>query len=119
MHSNRNQELTVHIHLQDIASKKLFLDLESTTVERDQYFQVQLINRYELFVDSLFEKYPIYTSDQETSPVNLLIIGFGPLGQQIALKAVTQSEQFERSKPYITANDIYIPIINQYCERVY
>ena len=119
MHSKSNPELTVHIHLQDIASKKLFLDLESTTVERDQYFQVQLINRYELFVDSLFEKYPIYTSDQETSPVHLLIIGFGPLGQQIALKAVTQSEQFERSTPYITAIDNSMPKIKQEWERDY
>lgn len=118
-HSKKNPELTVYIHLQDITSRKLFLDLEGTTVEQDRHFQVQLINLYELFVDTLFEKYPIYISREEASPVHLLIIGFGPLGQHIALKAVTQSEQFDKSTPHITAIDKSMLRIKEEWQRDY
>lgn len=118
-HSKKNLGLIVYIHLQDIASRKLFLDLENTTVERDRHFQVQLVNLYDLFVDALFEKYPIYASGHEQIPVHILIIGFGPLGQHIALKAFGQSEQFEKSAPYITAIDKFMPKIKQQWQRNY
>src|SRR5690625_5649612 len=51
--------------------------------------------------------------------MHLLIIRFRLLRQQIALKAVTQSEQFERSTPYITAIDNSMPKIKQEWERDY
>ena len=111
--------LKIYIHLQDVTSRKLFLDLESTVMEINRHFEVQLINLYDLFVDDLFEKYPIYTEEQEESPVHLLIVGFGPLGQHIALKAVTQSEQVEMSMPHITAIDKYMPKIKQEWQRNY
>ena len=108
-----NLELTVHIHLQDAKSRKLYLDLEGTALEHNRHFQVRLINLYELFVDTLFEKYPIYTSEGKEKPIHMFIIGFGPLGQHIALKVITQSEQVEKSALHITAIDKYMPKIQQ------
>lgn len=102
-----NLELTVYIHLQEITSRKLFLDLEGDDINSNHYFHVQLINLYEVFVDALFDKYPIYTPSQ--TPIHLLIIGFGTLGQLIALKAAKQSNQ----APYITAIDKVMPKIKQ------
>lgn len=118
-HSKKNPDLTVYLHLQDITSKKLFLDLERTTMKQNRYFQVKLINLYELFVDNLFEKYPIYGKHQEVTPVHLLIIGFGPLGQHIALNAINQSEQFGKHAPHITAIDKSMPKIKQEWQRNY
>lgn len=112
-----NLELTVHIHLQDAKSRKLYLDLEGTALEHNRHFQVCLINLYELFVDTLFEKYPIYTSEGKEKPIHMFIIGFGPLGQHIALKAITQSEQVEKSVLHITAIDKYMPKIQQEWDR--
>lgn len=113
----KNLGLTVYIHLQDITSKKLYLDLEGTVEERDRHFNVQLINLYELFVDTLFEKHPIYTTDQEDESAHILIIGFGRLGQQIALKAAAQIEQFKKSTLQITAIDKHMNKIKQDWER--
>lgn len=118
-HAKKNPDLTVYVHLQDANSKEIFLELEHPTLKEDEHFQVRLINLYELFADTLFEKYPIYTKSQDTSPAHLLIIGFGPLGQHIALKAITQSEQFEKSTPYITAIDQSMPKIKQGWQRNY
>lgn len=118
-HSKKNPALTVYVHLQETTSQKLYLDLEGTVAEQDQYFRVQLINLYELFVDALFEKYPIYKSHQEANPIHILIIGFGPLGQEIALKAVTQSDQYGMDTPHITAIDKAMPKIKQEWQRNY
>jgi len=119
VHRKKNLGLTVHIHLQDVTSKKLFLDLEGTVVEQERHFRVKIINQYELFVEALFEKYPIYTADQEDRPVHLFIIGFGRLGQHIALKVATQSKQSEKGLPKITAVDKYMPNIKKDWERNY
>lgn len=116
-HSKKNPDLTVYVHLQDANSKALFLELEQTTVKENQHFQVQLVNLYELFADALFEKYPIYTNSQEASPAHLLIIGFGPLGQHIALKAISQSDQFKKAPPSITAIDQSMSKIKQEWQR--
>jgi|GEM_PF-3279384 len=116
-HSKKNPALVVHIHLQDIMSRKLFLDLESTTVEPNPCFQVELFNLYELFVDDLLEKHPIYAADPEADAAHLLIIGFGALGQQIALQAITQGEQFGWGTPYITALDKSMSKIKQRLQR--
>ena len=118
-HGKSNPGLTVYIHLQDVISRNLFLDLESMAVEGNRYFQVKPINLYNLFVDDLFEKYPIYKTEQDDTPVHLLIIGFGPLGQHIALKAATQSGQFEKNAPHITAIDKSMPKIKQEWQRNY
>lgn len=118
-HSIKRKELTVHIHLQDITSQKLFLDMESTTVDEEHHFKVKLFNLYDLFVDVLFHKHPIYTSKQNEFTAHLLIIGFGPLGQHIALKAINQSEQFEKEPPFITAVDKVASKVKQQWERNY
>lgn len=118
-HRKKNLGLTVYIHLQDVTSKKLFLDLEGLVAERDRHFNVQLINLYEIFVDALFEKHPINTSEQEEGPAHLFIIGFGRLGQHIALKAATQSGQIEKSTLQITAIDKNMKKIKQDWERNY
>ena len=115
--SKKNLELTVFIHLQEIASRKLYLDLEGTMAEGDRHFQVQLINLYESFVEDLFEKHPLYATRVEVSPVHVLIIGFGALGQQIALKTISQSDQY--GKAYITAIDKSMSSIKQEWNRNY
>src|SRR5690606_3960735 len=68
---------------------------------------------------ALFEKYPICTTNQEEEHIHLLIIGFGPLGQQIALQTATQSEQFEMSSLQITAVDKHMTKIKRDWERNY
>lgn len=115
-HSQPNPHLTVHVHLKNLSSRKLFMDLESTSQDEDHNFNVKLINLYELFVDTLFEKYPIYRPNGQKSSVHLLLIGFGPLGQHIALKAITQSKQL---KPMITAIDKDMSRIQQQWQRDY
>src|SRR5699024_281334 len=111
--------LTVHVHLQDRTSRKLFLDLEDSTQADTEPFHVKLINLYELFVDALFKRHPIYTTKQKGAPVHLLIIGFGPLGQHIALKAINQSKRFGKESPFITAVDKAMPQVQQQWERDY
>lgn len=110
-----NFDLTVFIHLQEMMSKKLFLDLEGTVINHDRNFNIQLINLYELFVDALFEKHPIYSSAKTKEPIHILIIGFGTLGQHIALKAAGQSDQ----PPFVTAIDKLMPKIKQDWERTH
>ncbi len=111
--NKKSHNLTVYIHLQDSTSKKLFLDLDHTIVDDKRHFQVQLINLYELFVDALFEKYPIDFSPRN-KPTHLLIIGFGKLGQHIALKAAQQNKELSLS---ITALDKSMPKIKQAWEN--
>ena len=118
-HSLKRKKLTIHVHLQEITSRKLFLDLKGTTLDQTDHFKVRRINLYELFVDALFEKHPIYTSAPEDPPVHLLIIGFGPLGQHIALEAMIQSKQFQKTPPFITALDKAMPKIEQDWQRNY
>ena len=118
-HGKKSLGLTIYIHLQDVTSRKLFLDLEGTVLEHNRRFQVQLINLYELFVEALFEKYPIYSTQQEERPIHVLIVGFGPLGQHIALKAVSQSEQIGKRVLHITAIDKYMPKIEHEWQRNY
>ncbi|MHA6261456.1 hypothetical protein ACXYMX_16470 [Sporosarcina sp. CAU 1771] len=118
-HSKKNLGLTVYVHLQEVTSRKLFLDLEGTIMEQDRHFQVQLINLYEIFVDALFKKYPIYSSYKEEEPIHIFIIGFGPLGQHIALKAASQSRQIEKNALQITAVDKNMSKIKQNWERNY
>src|SRR5699024_4707362 len=100
-------------------SRKLFLDLEDSTQADTEPFHVKLINLYELFVDALFKRHPIYTTKQKGAPVHLLIIGFGPLGQHIALKAINQSKRFGKESPFITAVDKAMPQVQQQWERDY
>ncbi len=106
-------DLTVFIHLQEITSRKLFLDLEGTLINHNPSFNIQLINLYELFVDTLFEKHPIYSSANNEKNNHILIIGFGTLGQHIALKSAAQSNQ----PPFVTAIDKIMPKIKQDWER--
>lgn len=110
-----NFDLTVFIHLQEVTSRKLFQDLEGTVINHNRYFNIQLINFYELFVDALFEKHPIYSSAHSKDPIHILIIGFGTLGQHIALKAATKSDQ----APFVTAIDKFMPKIKQDWDRNY
>ncbi|MHA6250786.1 NAD-binding protein [Oceanobacillus sp. CAU 1775] len=104
-HKWNNRKLTVYIHLQEPMSRKLFIELEQTTVKSKQYFQIQQINLYESFVDDLFERHAISIHGEKSSPMHLLIIGFGLLGQQIALKAATENNSLEKSQLKITALD--------------
>lgn len=110
-----NLDLTVFIHLQEMTSRKLFQDLEGTVINHNRSFNIQLINLYELFVDALFEKHPIYSSTITKEPIHILIIGFGTLGQHIALESAKQSDQ----PPFVTAIDKYMPKIKQDWERNY
>lgn len=112
--NKKNTKLTIHIHLQEITSTKLFHDLESTVEKSHRHFQVNLINLYDRFIDVLFEKYPIDTSNQLEETTHVLIIGFGPLGQHIALRVGTQ----HKYKPiHITAIDKNMGYIKQDWEQ--
>lgn len=118
-HSRKNEKLTVYVHLHVNESRKLFLDLKQTNPDLEQDFSIQLFNLYELFVDNLFSKHPIYKAHPKKTPLYILIIGFGPLGQRIAKKALTQSEQFGNKMPYIIALDKAMPKIEQAWTRNY
>lgn len=115
-HSKKNLRLTVYIHLQEVTSRRLFLHLEGMKMKESRHFQVRPINLYALFVDALFEKYPVYTSKREENPIHLFIVGFGPLGQHIALKGIAQSGDHV---PHITAVDKYMPKIEREWYRSY
>lgn len=116
-HTKKNLDLTILIHLQDVTSRKLFLDLDGLVVEHHRHFKVKLINLYDLFVDTLFEKHPIYTSERDEVSAHLLIIGFGRLGQHIARKVSTLSDG--TSTLYVTAIDKDMPKIKHYWKRNY
>lgn len=118
-HSEENRDLTIYLHLYETASRNLFFDLSRTDMERNEYFTIRLVNVYELFVNHLFDEYPIYPSQQTALHLHLCIIGFGPLGQHIAEKVIEQSNKLKQTLPYITALDKAMPKVKQDWQQNY
>src|SRR5690625_4512010 len=96
---------SLYIHLTKMASRRLFTDLEEGSRHKKRSYPVHIMNLYDLFVEHLFATYPIIQQDQPEESLHLLIIGFGSMGQQIALKALSEIEKQEQETLLITALD--------------
>lgn len=107
-----NDDLYVYIHLQGTETRRLYQEMEA---ESERLFHVQIVNLYELFVDTLFEKYPLYKVPETSA--HILLIGFGSMGQQIALKAVSESESIQNHTVQITVLDKYMKKIKRNWQR--
>lgn len=118
-HPKRSLDPTIHVHLQNPTSIQVFYDLIKTVQAGSQPFTIKHFNLYELFVDSLFERHPIYPREQKSTPLHVLLVGFGSLGQHIALKVIRESEQLEDDPPFITAVDQAMNQLKQQWKRDY
>lgn len=96
---------SLYIHLTKVNSRRLLIDLEKGRSNKKHSYPVHIINLYNLFVEHLFATYPIFQRNQSEGLLHLLIIGFGPMGQQIALKALHEIEKREHRTMLITALD--------------
>ncbi len=96
---------SLSIHLKKETSRRLLTELEEGRNDQERTFHVQTINLYDLFVEHLFATYPIIQQAQPEKSIHLLIIGFGSMGQQIALKALNELGKKGQGTMLITALD--------------
>ncbi|GAA4071974.1 hypothetical protein GCM10022410_16980 [Amphibacillus indicireducens] len=107
-YKRKNHQLVVYIHLHEPQSRVLFAELDKTMNGYDPAIKVKQINIYQSFAQALFEKQSILKSVQANNSAHLLIIGFGSIGQQIALQASAQLSGLSKTKFKITALDQFI-----------
>lgn len=96
-----NIDVSLFIHLKKTASRRLLTELEQG---RERSFHVQRINVYDQFVDHLFDMYPLVQEESE-HPLHVLIVGFGSMGQHIALKAIEAGQKIKHEKMLVSALD--------------
>lgn len=101
----RQQVFSLFIHIQEVISRRLFTELEEDRGGIERPFHVRIINLYDLFADHLFSTYPIYRQDDMKKSLHLLIMGFGSMGQHIALKAITKVKEMDNNPMLVTALD--------------
>ena len=101
----RNPELIVYIHLHEPQSRPIFAELDKTFNRDGQSFKVEKINVYQTFAQALFEKQTITKKVQAKDVAHFLIIGFGSIGQQIALQAFSELHNLDKTTLQITTLD--------------
>lgn len=101
----KDPPFSLYIHLTKMASRRLLTDLEKGRDNKRHSYPVHVINLYDLFVEQLFATYPIFQRHQSERTLHFLIIGFGSMGQQIALKALHEVEKQEHGTMLMTALD--------------
>lgn len=105
MYRRRNPELIVYIHLHEPQSRTIFAELDKTMNGYNSAFKVRQINLYQSFAQALFKKQSITKRMQAKDSVHLLVIGFGSIGQQIALQASSDLNNLGKTTLKITALD--------------
>lgn len=95
--------LSVYIHLERMEAERVLMQLEKGMGMHQRYFSIKVINLYKLFVDKLFTDHPLQLDSER--PNHLLLMGFGQLGQQIALKVIEQYKDQPHHTLHLTALD--------------
>lgn len=105
---------TVFIHLKSTKSIELLAQLEEGLQENGECFpfRLEVRNMYKLFAERLLEEHEIVVECdlQSTKESHLLFVGFGLMGQYLALEAIQQSSNIKSYPLHVTALDKNMPI---------